>query len=85
VAVGPGPILMSHDALTVKIFTECLVNIFALRQSFCLLLSATSCVWYENVNELYGNILSLIHVTCTIGLFIDLFANASSVDSYENH
>ena len=37
------PILMGHDALTVKIglFTECLVNIFALRQSFCLLLSAT--------------------------------------------
>ena len=61
-AVGPGPILMSHDALTVNIFTECLVNIFALRQSFCLLLSATSCVWYENVNDLYGNILSLIHV-----------------------
>ena len=23
--------------------------------------------------------------SCTIGLFIDLFANASSVDSYENH
>jgi len=22
---------------------------------------------------------------CTIGLFIDLFANTSSVDSYENH
>ena len=27
----------------------------------------------------------LCSTSCTIGLFIDLFANASSVDSYENH